>query len=78
MMSTDDFNNGQIGAKFLGNGAKELGRSSDGQAIWPSITVLKDGTICTLAAENGSIFFRSFGLSFLEGKDTKTYSKKLW
>lgn len=78
MMSTDDFNNGQIGAKFLGNGAKELGRSSDGQAIWPSITVLQDGTIATLAAENGSIFFRSFGLSFLEGKDTKTYSKKLW
>lgn len=78
MMSTDDFNNGRIGAKFLGNGAKELGRSSDGQAIWPSITVLKDGTIATLAAENGSIFFRSFGLSFLEGKDTKTYSKKLW
>ena len=78
MMSTDDFNNGQIGAQFLGNGAKELGRSSDGQAIWPSITVLQDGTIATLAAENGSIFFRSFGLSFLEGKDTKTYSKKLW
>ena len=77
MMSTDDFNNGQIGAKFLG-GAKEVGKNSDGQPIWPSITVLRDGTIATLAAENGSIFFRSFGLSFLQGTDTKTYGKKLW
>ena len=64
MMSTDDFNNGVKGTKVLGNKAKELGKSTND--IYPAITVLKDGTICTLAAENGNIVFRRFNLAWLE------------
>ena len=64
MMSTDDFNNGVKGTKVLGNKAKELGKST--KDIYPAITVLKDGTICTLAAENGDIVFRRFNLAWLE------------
>ena len=64
MMSTDDFNNGVKGTKVLGNKAKELGKSTND--IYPAITVLKDGTICTLAAENGDIVFRRFNLAWLE------------
>ena len=64
MMSTDDFNNGVKGTKVLGNKAKELGKSTND--IYPAITVLKDGTICTLAAENRDIVFRRFNLAWLE------------
>ena len=64
MMSTDDFNKGVKGTKVLGNKAKELGKSTND--IYPAITVLKDGTICTLAAENGDIVFRRFNLAWLE------------
>ena len=64
MMSTDDFNNGVKGTKVLGNKAKELGKSTND--IYPAITVLKDGTICTLAAENVDIVFRRFNLAWLE------------
>ena len=64
MMSTDDFNKGVKGTKVLGNKAKELGKSTND--IYPAITVLKDGTICTLAAENGYIVFRRFNLAWLE------------
>ena len=63
MMSTDDFNNGVKGTKVLGNKAKELGKSTND--IYPAITVLKDGTICTLAAENGDIVFKRFNLAWL-------------
>ena len=63
MMSTDDFNNGVKGTKVLGNKAKELGKST--KDIYPAITVLKDGTICTLAAENGDIVFKRFNLAWL-------------
>ncbi|TXJ44888.1 exo-alpha-sialidase [Brachyspira aalborgi] len=78
MMSTDDFKEGTNGTKIVGEKAKTVGTSSEYHDVYPAITVLRDGTICTLAAENYDIIFRSFGLSFLEGKDTKTYSKKLW
>ena len=64
MMSTDDFNKGVKGTKVLGNKAKELGKSTND--IYPAITVLKDGTICTLAAENRDIVFRRFNLAWLE------------
>ena len=64
MMSTDDFNKGVKGTKVLGDKAKELGKSTND--IYPAITVLKDGTICTLAAENGDIVFRRFNLAWLE------------
>ena len=64
MMSTDDFNKGVKGTKVLGDKAKELGKSTND--IYPAITVLKDGTICTLAAENVDIVFRRFNLAWLE------------
>ena len=64
MMSTDDFNKGVKGTKVLGDKAKELGKSTND--IYPAITVLKDGTICTLAAENRDIVFRRFNLAWLE------------
>ena len=63
MMSTDDFNKGVKGTKVLGDKAKELGKSTND--IYPAITVLKDGTICTLAAENGDIVFKRFNLAWL-------------
>ena len=77
MMSTDDFKEGTNGTQVVGGEAKTVGTISE-HDVYPAITVLRDGTICTLATENYDTFFRSFGLSFLEGKDTKTYSKKLW
>ena len=77
MMSTDDFKEGTKGTQIVGKEAKTVGTISE-HDVYPAITVLRDGTICTLATENYDTFFRSFGLSFLEGKDTKTYSKKLW
>ncbi len=77
MMSTDDFKEGTKGTQIVGKEAKTVGTISE-HDVYPAITVLRDGTIATLAAENYDIIFRSFGLSFLEGTDTKTYSKKLW
>ena len=50
MMSLDDFNGGKQGTGILGDGAKLLGATSGIHTIiYPAITVLKDGSICTLA-----------------------------
>ena len=63
-LTTDDFNNGQNtgSGKFYN---QEVGVSSLSET-YPSITVLKDGTICTLAAEEtNEIVFRRFELKWL-------------
>ena len=63
-LTTDDFNNGQNtgSGKFYN---QEVGISSLSET-YPSITVLKDGTICTLAAEEtNEIVFRRFELKWL-------------
>ena len=63
-LTTDDFNNGQKGGsgKFYN---QEVGTSSLSET-YPSITVLKDGTICTLAAEEtNEIVFKRFELKWL-------------
>lgn len=63
-LTTDDFNNGQNtgSGKFYN---QEVGISSLSET-YPSITVLKDGTICTLAAEEANeIVFRRFELKWL-------------
>ncbi|TXJ40521.1 sialidase family protein [Brachyspira aalborgi] len=63
-LTTDDFNNGQKGGsgKFYN---QEVGTSSLSET-YPSITVLKDGTICTLAAEEANeIVFKRFELKWL-------------
>ena len=66
MMSLDDFNGGKQGTGILGDSAKLLGTTSGIHTIiYPAITVLKDGTICTLAAENGDIVFKRFNLAWL-------------
>ena len=66
LMSLDDFNGGKQGTGVLGDGAKLLGATSGIHTIiYPAITVLKDGTICTLAAENGDIVFKRFNLAWL-------------
>ena len=66
MMSLDDFNGGKPGTGILGDSAKLLGATSGIHTIiYPAITVLKDGTICTLAAENGDIVFKRFNLAWL-------------
>ena len=78
MMSTDDFNEGKKNTTVIGNGAKQVGTSSEYHDVYPAITVLKDGTICTLAAENYDIIFRSFDLAYLSNNETNTYKVKLW
>lgn len=63
-LTTDDFNNGQKGGsgKFYN---QEVGTSFLSET-YPSITVLKDGTICTLAAEEANeIVFKRFELKWL-------------
>ena len=66
LMSLDDFNGGRQGTGVLGDGAKLLGATSGIHTIiYPAITVLKDGSICTLAAENGDIVFKRFNLAWL-------------
>ena len=63
-LTTDDFNNGQNtgSGKFYN---QEVGISSLSET-YPSITVLKDGTICTLAAEEtNEIVFRRFELKWI-------------
>lgn len=63
-LTTDDFNNGQNtgSGKFYN---QEVGISSLSET-YPSITVLKDGTICTLAAEEANeIVFKRFELKWL-------------
>ena len=63
-LTTDDFNNGQNtgSGKFYN---QEVGVSSLSET-YPSITVLKDGTICTLAAEEANeIVFKRFELKWL-------------
>ena len=66
VMSLDDFNGGKQGTGILGDSAKLLGATSGIHTIiYPAITVLKDGTICTLAAENGDIVFKRFNLAWL-------------
>ena len=65
-LTTDDFNNGQN----TGSGTfyyQEVGTSSLTET-YPSITVLKDGTICTLAAEDNAMVFRRFELKWLMGE----------
>ena len=62
-LTTDDFNNGQN----TGSGTfyyQEVGTSSLTET-YPSITVLRDGTICTLAAEDNAMVFRRFELKWL-------------
>ena len=62
-LTTDDFNNGQN----TGSGTfyyQEVGTSSLTET-YPSITVLRDGTICTLAAEDDGMVFRRFELKWL-------------
>lgn len=78
MMSTDDFNEGGKNTTVIGNGAKQVGTSSEYHDVYPAITVLKDGTICTLAAENYDIIFRRFDLAYLSNNETNTYKVKLW
>lgn len=78
MMSTDDFNEGGKNTTVIGNGAKQVGTSSEYHDVYPAITVLKNGTICTLAAENYDIIFRSFDLAYLSNNETNTYKVKLW
>ena len=78
MMSTDDFKEGTNGTKIVGSKAKTVGTSSEYHDVYPAITVLRDGTICTLAAENYDIIFRSFDYNYLSSADTNTYKVKLW
>lgn len=78
MMSTDDFKEGTNGTVIVGGKAKKVGTSSEYHDIYPAITVLRDGTICTLAAENYDIIFRSFDYNYLSSADTNTYKVKLW
>ena len=78
MMSTDDFKEGTNGTQIVGGKAKTVGTSSEYHDVYPAITVLKDGTICTLAAENYDIIFRSFDYNYLSSADTNTYKVKLW
>lgn len=78
MMSTDDFKEGTNGTKIVGEKAKTVGTSSEYHDVYPAITVLRDGTICTLAAENYDIIFRSFDYNYLSSADTNTYKVKLW
>ena len=78
MMSTDDFKEGTSGTKIVGEKAKTVGTSSEYHDVYPAITVLRDGTICTLAAENYDIIFRSFDYNYLSSADTNTYKVKLW
>ena len=78
MMSTDDFKDGKKDTKIIGSAAKTVGTSSEYHDVYPAITVLKDGTICTLAAENYDIIFRSFDYNYLSSADTNTYKVKLW
>ena len=68
-MTTDDFNKGQNKrATYLGGGSKVIAANlTKPSAIYPTITVLKDGTIATLAAEDDGMVFRRFELNwFLE------------
>ena len=78
MMSMDDFKGGTNGTQIVGDKAKTVGTSSEYHDIYPAITVLRDGTICTLAAENYDIIFRSFDYNYLSSADTNTYKVKLW
>ena len=78
MMSTDDFKDGKKDTVITGSKAKTVGTSSEYHDVYPAITVLKDGTICTLAAENYDIIFRSFDYNYLSSADTNTYKVKLW
>ena len=78
MMSKDDFKDGKKDTVITGNTAKTVGTSSEYHDIYPAITVLRDGTICTLAAENYDIIFRSFDYNYLSSADTNTYKVKLW
>lgn len=78
MMSTDDFKDGKKDTKIIGSAAKTVGTSSEYHDVYPAITVLRDGTICTLAAENYDIIFRSFDYNYLSSADTNTYKVKLW
>ena len=78
MMSTDDFKEGTNGTQIVGKEAKTVGTSSEYHDVYPAITVLRDGTICTLAAENYDIIFRSFDYNYLSSADTNTYKVKLW
>lgn len=78
MMSTDDFKEGTKGTQIVGKEAKTVGTSSEYHDVYPAITVLKDGTICTLAAENYDIIFRSFDYNYLSSANTNTYKVKLW
>ena len=72
MMSTDDFKEGTKGTQIVGKEAKTVGTSSEYHDVYPAITVLKDGTICTLAAENYDIIFRSFDYNYLSSADTNS------
>ena len=69
-MTTDDFNKGQKNKSgtYLGGGSKVIAANlTKPSAIYPTITVLKDGTIATLAAEDDGMVFRRFELNwFLE------------
>ena len=78
MMSTDDFNEGRKNPQIIGSAAKIVGTSSEYHDIYPAITVLRDGTIATLAAEDYDIIFRSFDLAYLSNAETNTYKVKLW
>ena len=78
MMSTDDFKEGTNGTQIVGGKAKTVGTSSEYHDVYPAITVLRDGTICTLAAENYDIIFRSFDYNYLSSDNTNTYKVKLW
>ena len=78
MMSTDDFKDGKKDTVITGSTAKTVGTSSEYHDVYPAITVLRDGTICTLAAENYDIIFRSFDYNYLSSADTNTYKVKLW
>lgn len=78
MMSTDDFKDGKKDTVIIGNTAKTVGTSSEYHDVYPAITVLRDGTIATLAAENYDIIFRSFDYNYLSSADTNTYKVKLW
>ena len=78
MMSTDDFKEGKKGTQIVGTAPKKVGTSSEYHDIYPAITVLKDGTIATLAAEDYDIIFRSFDYNYLSSADTNTYKVKIW
>ena len=78
MMSTDDFKEGKKDTQIIGSAAKVVGTSSEYHDIYPAITVLRDGTIATLAAEDYDIIFRSFDLAYLSNAETNTYKVKLW